>query len=245
MPSHDDAPIAVQARKAGTAAEIDVYGDIGFWGITAASFKDALRGLGDVKSLVVNVNSPGGDVFDGITIYNDLVSHPADITVRVNGLAASAASLIAMAGDRVEIADNAFFMVHNAWSAVMGNRHEIAEVAKVLGKIDDSLASTYAKRSGLDISAVRDMMDAETWLDSGDAVDHGFADAVISSEEADDGDDANAFDLSRFRNTPSALRRKRLAPARAAIKPAAPAVPDPSAVAIMADLRALMAAMSA
>jgi len=230
-------PVAIAARVNGKVGEIDIYSEIGFWGVTASSFKAALKEVGAVDSLVVNINSPGGDVFDGIAIYNDLVTHQADVTVRVTGLAASAASLIAMAGDRIEMGDSSFLMIHNAWTYAAGDHRAMADVARVLEKINLKLSATYAKRSGQDETEIRDMMDAETWLDSGDAIELGLADAVF-----DDGEAANAaIDLSQFRNAPAALKKRVTLPVAKPVKKVSQEVD----AAILESLKALTQAFAA
>lgn len=187
-------------RASGDTAEIDLYDAIGAWGIRASDFKRQLNSI-EARTITLNINSPGGDVFDGFAIYNDLIAHPATINVVVKGLAASAASLIAMAGDNIAIADNAFFMIHNAWTIAVGNKAEMDKTSAVLEKIDASLAGTYRDRTGLKLADVVAMMDAETWLDAETAVANGFADGTVSADAK-----ANArFDLSQFKNTPREL----------------------------------------
>lgn len=164
-------------------------------------FRAALDQI-DTKNIVLNINSPGGDVFDGIAIFNDLLAHPANVVVRVNGLAASAASLIAMAGDEIQIAETAFFMIHNAWSIAIGDARELTARAKLLKTIDGKLADTYANRTGQDVAEIRQQMDAETWLTAEDAVDQGFADKLVTNDAAE----AHAsFDLAPFKNVPRGL----------------------------------------
>lgn len=184
-------------RAAADTTEIDIYDEIGFWGINARDFKARLKDAGDV---VLNINSPGGDVFDGIAMFNDLVAHKGNVTVNVTGIAASIASIIAMGGNEINIAPNAFFMVHNAWTIGVGNRHDFNELSGTLAKIDDALARTYAARTGGGIKSIKAMMDAETWLTAKEAKEAGFATAISG------GGDAKAkFDLSVFGEVPSAL----------------------------------------
>lgn len=230
----------VHGKAGARHGEVDIYSDIGFWGVTAAGFKAALKGLGELQTLTVNINSPGGDVFDGIAIYNDLLAHPAEVTVRVTGLAASAASVIAMAGDRLEVADNAFLMIHNAWTVAMGDHRDMRQTADVLEKINFKLVQTYAKRSGQDENEIREMMDEETWLDGDTAVSLGLADAVFENESSDV---EAAIDISRFQNAPAALV-KRLSASTA--KPApAPAEPQYDFATVLDRLRAMSADMAA
>ena len=179
--------------------DIDLYDEIGFFGISAAEFRKRLKRItGDVR---LRINSPGGDVFDGIAIYNDLVAHPGAVSVEVTGIAASAASLVAMAGERITIAENAFLMIHNAWILALGDRHLLGHVAGVLAQIDSALAATYAARAGIELDTVSEMMDAETWFSGAEAVEQGFADdvAVLPAPKA-------SFDLSGFRNAPVSLK---------------------------------------
>ncbi|MGQ3296019.1 MAG: head maturation protease, ClpP-related, partial [Shinella sp.] len=141
---------------------IDLYDEIGYWGTDARSFRSRLK---DAKGdITLRINSPGGDVFDGIAIYNDLLAYDGKVRVEVVGLAASIASIIAMAGDEIVIADNAMFMVHNAWTIAVGNRHDFGDTAATLAKIDDALARTYAARTTSGIRAIKQMMDDETWM---------------------------------------------------------------------------------
>lgn len=198
-----NARFEVKASADGSETAIYIYDEIGFWGVTAANFQRALSAI-DTDTIRLHINSPGGDVFDGLAIFNLLVDHPAHISVSIDGLAASAASLIAMAGDDIAIADNAFLMIHNAWTIALGNADDMAHVAKVLGKVDSALASTYAQRTGLSLTDIKSMMSDETWLDAGDAVEHGFADRVKSDDS--DAKARAAFDTSVFRNAPLAVK---------------------------------------
>lgn len=192
---------AFRARVAGDVAELDLYDEIGFWGVTAADFKRQLRGI-TAATIRLNINSPGGDVFDGIAMYNDLLAHPAKVEVHVTGLAASAASLIAMAGDRIVMAENAFMMIHNAWGVTIGDRNEHAETAELLAKVDEALVATYAERAGVARQKVAAMMDKDTWLNAEEAVDQGFADALGETQPA-----TALFDLEAFKGVPEGLAR--------------------------------------
>lgn len=178
---------------------IELYDEIGYWGTDARSFRAKLKDAsGDIT---LRINSPGGDVFDGIAIYNDLLAYDGKVKVEVVGLAASIASIIAMAGDEVTIADNAFFMIHNAWTLGVGNRHDFADVVTTLTKIDDALARTYAARTTTGIRSIKQMMDDETWMSAKEAVEGGFATAVGAKAEA-----KAKFDLSVFGSVPDSLK---------------------------------------
>ena len=166
---------------------ISVYDVIGhdYWtgeGVTAKRVAAALRNMG-AGPVTVNVNSPGGDMFEGLAIYNLLREHKGEVTVKVIGLAASAASVIAMAGDKVQIGKSAFFMIHNAWVVAMGNRNDLREYADMLEPFDRAMADVYAARTGQDAKAMAKLMDKETWINGSDAVEEGFADEFLASDQ--------------------------------------------------------------
>ena len=165
---------------------IGIYDPIGYdyWddsGVTAKRISAALRSL-DGDDVVVNINSPGGDVFEGLAIYNLLREYKGHVTVRVLGVAASAASFIAMAADEIQIARAGFFMIHNAWTGLWGNRNDLRETADFLEQIDDTIADIYHVRSGLSMDELKADMDKERWINGRDAIDSGFADAFLPSD---------------------------------------------------------------
>lgn len=162
--------------KADTS-EISIFDEIGFWGVTAKDFITDLQKI-SAKDITLYINSPGGSVFDGLAIYNALRQHPANITVKVMGVAASAASFIAMAGDKIVMPENAFLMVHNPMGAVFGNANEMRDWADTLDKIAASLVGIYVARTGKSEDEIKSMLDAETWLTASEAVDLGFADEL-------------------------------------------------------------------
>ena len=187
---------------------ISVYDVIGYdyWtgeGVTAKRIAGALRGMGS-GPVTVNVNSPGGDMFEGLAIYNLLREHDGEVTVKVLGLAASAASIIAMAGDTVQIARAGFLMIHNAWVMAIGNRNDLVEVAATLQPFDDAMASIYAARTGQDIKAMAKLMDAETWIGGQAAIDDGFADEFLPSDQVKKGE--GKASASAVRRIEAALR---------------------------------------
>ncbi|WEI17140.1 Clp protease ClpP [Acinetobacter proteolyticus] len=150
-------------------------------GVTAKRISAALRSMngGDV---IVNVNSPGGDVFEGLAIYNLLREYEGHVTVRILGLAASAASFIAMAADEIQIARAGFFMIHNAWTGVWGNRNEMRETADFLEQIDETIADIYSIRTGQTIDELKAQMDKESWINGKNSVEQGFADSYLDSD---------------------------------------------------------------
>lgn len=165
---------------------IGIYDPIGYdyWddsGVTAKRISAALRSL-DGADVVVNINSPGGDVFEGLAIYNLLREYKGHVTVRVLGVAASAASFIAMAADEIQIARAGFFMIHNAWTGLWGDRNDLRETADFLEQIDDTIADIYHVKSGLSMDELKADMDKERWINGRDAIDSGFADAFLPSD---------------------------------------------------------------
>lgn len=189
----DVLPKALDRWNQGISAAAETDNDIGifdvigadFWGegVTAKRISGALRSIGKDQPVTININSPGGDMFEGLTIYNLLREHEGEVTVKVLGMAASAASIIAMGGDRIEIARGGFFMIHNAWSLSVGDRNDHREFADYLEPFDRAMGDIYAVHTGIDAEEVGEMMDRETWLGGQDAVDQGFADGILESSE--------------------------------------------------------------
>lgn len=165
---------------------ITMFESIGedFWsggGVTAKKVAAQLRAIGD-RPVTVQINSPGGDMFEGIAIYNVLREHPQEVTVQVMGMAASAASIIAMAGDKIEIGAASFLMIHNCWVLAMGNRHDFREMADWLEPFDQAMVGLYAQRTGQDAKQVAGWMDKETYLSGTQAVERGFADGLLAAD---------------------------------------------------------------
>lgn len=178
------------------SASLHLYGVVGgFWGDIVAS--DVVREIDalDVAELHVYVNSPGGDVYDGIAIRNALRRHSATIVVHVDGLAASAASFIAAAGDTVIMGENSELMIHDAWTIALGNADELRVVADDLDRVSDNIAAMYAEKAGGTAAEWRTLMKAETWYSASEAVTAGLADSVEGDTAADELDVAARFDL--------------------------------------------------
>ena len=158
-------------------ATLNIYEDIGMFGITAIDFINELKQFKG-RHLDVRINSPGGSVTDGVAIYNALKRHNGGVTVHIDSLAASMASVIAMAGNPVYIADNAMLMIHDPYAGVIGTSEELRKSAKVLDVMKKNLIAAYTKKTGMDEKEISKMMTNETWLDSVEAVALGFADAI-------------------------------------------------------------------
>jgi len=159
-------------------AEVFIYDEIGGWGVWASEFIKEIKQLGDFD---LRINSPGGDVFEGYAIANAIKSHKGNVTVKVEGMAASIASIVALAGDKLEMSENAFFMIHNAWTFVVGNAKELRKAADDMEKISQPLVSTYVKAFNVEESEVIRMMDEETWLGVEDMQELGVKVSVTES----------------------------------------------------------------
>jgi|GEM_PF-493770 len=185
----------MRAVNAKATNRIEIYETIGedWWsggGVTSKSISRQLANMsGDIE---VVINSRGGDYFEGGAIYNLLREYDGKVTVKVISLAASAASVIAMAADELLIGDNASIMIHNAWLIAVGNRNDFDKVSDTLGQFDEAMARLYAKRTGGTVAEMSELMDAETWFTGQAAVDAGFADALMEEEAVETGDAAAA-----------------------------------------------------
>ena len=192
---------AAGVRPAALAGEdnvitmFDVIGE-DYWsggGITAKKVAAQLRAIGD-RPVEVQINSPGGDMFEGIAIYNVLREHAQPITVKIMGMAASAASIIAMAGDTVEIGSASFLMIHNCWVLAIGNRHDMRATADFLEPFDGAMVEVYAARSSQEATAIAAWMDAETYMSGSTAIERGFADALLAADATKVDDSAKSSD---------------------------------------------------
>jgi ATP-dependent Clp endopeptidase proteolytic subunit ClpP len=187
-------------RAQAKGAEIVIYDEIGAFGIPAKAFLDELKALGPVAELTVRINSPGGSVFDGVAIYNALKRHQARITVWIDGIAASIASMIAMAGDEVVMPENAMLVLHDPSGLVAGTASDMRAMADALDKMAAAMIAAYRDKSGAGDEEIAALMAAETWLSGEEAVELGLADRIEQPVKM-----AAHFDLSSFRNLPPQL----------------------------------------
>ena len=199
------APGFYSFKAKGSEAEIIIYGDIGdswFGGVTAKQFADDLKAAGNVATINLRLNSAGGDVFEGLTIYRRLVDHKAKIVVHIDGIAASIASVIAMAGDEIRIAEAGQLMIHNAWGIALGDADKMRTMAALLDTTSASLRDVYTARTSNTADQVTAWMDAETWFTGEEAKKHGFADHVVENMRM-----AARLDTAKhqFKNIPKAL----------------------------------------
>jgi ATP-dependent Clp protease, protease subunit len=188
----------IRARASG--AEVLIYDEIGAYGVSAKGFLAELGALPEGTPIDLRLNSPGGSVFDAVAIFNALQRHDGTITVWIDGIAASAASYIAMAGDEIVMPENAFLMIHDPSGVVMGTAADMREMAGTMDKIAASMTRGYAARSGRSEAEIAALMAAETWFDAHDALELGLATRMIEPVRI-----AASFDVGRFRNAPPGL----------------------------------------
>ena len=174
----------IKAADVRGAADISIYEEIGGFGVTAKQFAEVLKGCGDFSIIILCMFSPGGDVFEGIAIYNLLRNHPADITVYIDGVAASMASVVAMAGDRVVMPENAMMMIYKPWGISGGNAGDMRDYADLLDKVETVLIPAYARKTGKSAQEITAMLEDETWMDGKECLKHGFADELLPSVRA-------------------------------------------------------------
>lgn len=189
----------VENSLPGQAPEIFIYDEIGYWGTASNEFVKDLALLADEERLVINLNSPGGDVFDGIAIYQALLDHPAHVTVKVNGLAASIASVITMAGDRVVMGARSQIMIHEGFTFASGDAQTMRKTADMLDRISDNIAAVYADRAGGDPIMWRDRMREETWFSAEEAVAAGLADEIEGRQKRES--PLDAFDMTVYKHS--------------------------------------------
>lgn len=189
----------IKAAVSDDANTINIFDVIGedYWtgeGWTATRVAGLLRYIGADQDVTVNINSPGGDMFEGLAIYNLLREHKGEVTTKIMGVAASAASVVALGGDKVEIARAGFLMIHNAWILVAGNRNDLRSYADYLEPFDKAMADIYSARSGMPIEEAQALMDAESWIGGSEAIEMGFADSLLAADQIsrDDSESASA-----------------------------------------------------
>jgi ATP-dependent Clp protease protease subunit len=185
--------------KADGGTRIDLFDVIDdYYGVSATAFVSALNSIKD-GDISLHINSPGGDVFAARAMVAAIAAHPSTITAYIDGLAASAASYVATACDSVVMQDGSMMMVHCASCIVWGNSDDMIEMAGLLEKIDASIASDYARKTGKPAEEMMALMTAETWMSSADALQHGFADKVVENEK---GRPKNRWVLDAYANAP-------------------------------------------
>jgi ATP-dependent protease ClpP protease subunit len=202
-----DARRFFNAASEGKCLTMEIYDVIGadFFGdgITASAVSEALAQAGDHDSINLRINSPGGDAFEGVAIYNVLKNNGKPVTVDVDGLAASAASIVAMAGDKIRMGTGSMMMIHPAQGMAMGDAKAVRDFADTLDQVSASIADIYVERTKNSKKSVTEMMNAETWMSAKEAVKNGFATEVADGKKV-----SNVFDLSQFKNVPAELKNE-------------------------------------
>ncbi|WP_299948149.1 head maturation protease, ClpP-related [uncultured Microbulbifer sp.] len=207
----------IKAAAKSRRAEVYIYDYIGYYGVEAKAFIDELNAL-DADEIDLHLNTPGGSVFEGNAIYNALKRHKATITTYIDGLAASMGSIIALAGERVIMADNAMYMIHNPWTSAYGDAHQLRKTADTLDKLRSAMLNDYHQKTGIAEDALIAMLDEETWLSATECVEYGFADETVEGLQA-----AASF-------TPDKFQGCRKVPAQLIAAAPPPAQPKPEAV---------------
>lgn len=180
--------------KASKVVDVYIFDEIGMGGVNAQGFIEEIKSFKD-SPMNLHINCVGGDVFDGMAIYNIIKKRTANTTVYIEGIAASMGSVIALAANKVVMAENSLFMIHNAWGGAMGEAKEMKKTAKLLDKISGEIADIYVKKTKLPYDKVKEMMDEETWLNAEEALDLGFIDSISDAIKV-----AAKYDVSKFKN---------------------------------------------
>ncbi|MBV2190274.1 Clp protease ClpP [Providencia rettgeri] len=206
-----------------TSADIYIYDEIGMWGISARRFTEDLISLGNINHINLHIHSPGGEVFEGIAIYNQLKNHNATITVYIDGLAASMASVIAMVGDEIIMPTNAMMMIHKPWGVSWGDANDMRDYADLLDKVENVLIPAYMEKTGKTKEEIEAMLGEETWLTAEECVEHGFANTVIEPVKAMAS--LSSKRIEEFKSMPNSLKntlKNSLANPRNTTTPSAP-----------------------
>lgn len=180
--------------KASKVVDVYIFDEIGMGGVNAQGFIEEIKSFKD-SPMNLHINCVGGDVFDGMAIFNIIKKRTAKTTVYIEGIAASMGSVIALAADNVVMAENSLFMIHNAWGGAMGEAKEMKKTAKLLDKISGEIADIYVKKTKLPYDKVKEMMDEETWLNAEEALELGFIDSISDAIKV-----AAKYDVSKFKN---------------------------------------------
>lgn len=220
---------------ANNAAEIWIYDEIGGWGLSAKRFAQDLTDKGDIKNITLRIHSPGGDVFEGMAIYNLLANHPATITVYIDGLAASMASVIAMAGDTIIMPENSMMMIHKPWGITGGDAEDMRSYADLMDKVEANLITAYTKKTGKTADEIAALLASETWMTAAEAVEMGFADQTSAALQMAASLTSNR--LQDFKNMPKELQNIFKPRAQVTVPPTVTPSSDP-APANEADIRA-------
>ena len=184
----------IKSKASKGVVDVYIFDEIGMGGVNAQGFIEEIKSFKD-SPMNLHINCVGGDVFDGMAIYNIIKKRTSKTTVYIEGIAASMGSVIALAADTVVMAENSLFMIHNAWGGAMGEAKEMKKTARLLDKISGEIADIYVKKTKLPYDKVKEMMDEETWLNAEEALELGFIDSISDAIKV-----AAKYDVSKFKN---------------------------------------------
>ena len=185
--------------------------------VTPSAFREELvQGKGDIE---VWINSPGGDCIAAAQIYNMLMEYPGDVTVKIDGIAASAASVIAMAGTEIQMSPTSLMMIHNPFTVAIGDSEEMKQTVHMLGEVKESIINAYEIKTSLSRNKLSELMDAETWLNAHKAIELGFADAIMFANGKDENQPENSFVFSRRAVTNSLLNKMKKPQIKQSVEP--------------------------
>ncbi|PSW53026.1 head maturation protease, ClpP-related [Photobacterium leiognathi] len=174
---------SIKAAVGDEPVTVLIYDEIGYWGITAEQFVNEFNAI-DADNITIRINSPGGSVFEGMAMYNAIRRHKATVTTQIDGLAASMASVIALAGDEVRMAENAYYMIHNPWGGCYGESKDMRKYADRLDEMRDQIANIYQAKTGMERDVILAAMDDETWYTGTTALEHGFVETLTETLDA-------------------------------------------------------------
>jgi len=198
----------VENKARAKEATVYVYDEIGYFGVIAEDFVKEINAI-TAETIHIRFNTPGGSVFDGTAMYNVIRNHKSKTIAHIDGLAASISSVIALGADEVQMADNAFLMIHEPWSIVIGDSETMREEADLLDKVGSTIVNTYVSKTGASAEKMKELMLAETWMSADEALELGFIDGI---EETEENAKASLFDLAVFANVPDQLKSDKQPP---------------------------------
>jgi len=185
---------SINAKQTDEFVDVYLYDEVGSYGVSAKEFVDDIKLLKG-KDIYLHINCVGGEVFDGMAIYNTLKKYKGKVIAYVEGIAASMGSIIPLAADEIIMSENSLYMIHNAWGGAMGEAKDMRKTATLLDKLSSEIANIYTKKTGLSLSTIEEMMDEETWFNSEEALQYGFIDRVSDAVMV-----AAKYDMSKFKN---------------------------------------------
>ena len=193
----------ISNKSSENVSEVMIYDEIGKYGVDAKSFIDEMKNIPNDTSVLLRINSPGGSVVDGLAIYDAVNRMPQKVTSRIEGIAASMGSVIALAADEVVMSENSLYMIHNVWGGEVGESDDLRKAADLMDKMGERLVNIYVSKTGKDESEIRNWMDAETWFDSSEALENGFIDSIEEPIKI-----AASFDINNYDYKNKALVNK-------------------------------------